>query len=32
MLGLLTFGKVDVVQNSESPDSRSPEVVISEGM
>ena len=28
----LTFGEVGVVQNSESPDSRSPEVGISEGM
>ena len=32
VLMLLTFGKVDVVQNRESPEFRSPEVGISEGM
>ena len=32
MLGLLTYGEVDVVQNRESPDFRSPEVGISKGM
>ena len=32
VLGLLTFGEVDVVQNRESQDFRSPEVGISKGM